>query len=378
MKILFVISYYYPYIGGAENVVQHLTEGLANRGHRVRVITTRLPGTQQSERINGVEVERVSVPKLGDRYFFGLLSVPAVARRMRSYDLMHTASNNIAIPAYLATKLAGRPVVFTCYEVLGRRWHLAEHHRLKALFFRGVEHLICTFPYDRHVAISRATYTDLLRAGVAARRTRVIYPGTHKIFYERHNPDGKLREFVAAADNDFVYVYFGRPGATKGVDYLVRAAPAIQAAIPQARLVLVLAQEPRAQYERILRLVEQARAQASIHLIPSAPDRAQLVRYLLDANCVVIPSLTEGFGLTTAEACALGVPVVATRAGAIPEVVSGRHILVEPGSAEALCQGVVRAFRGQFDHDTPPKAFTWQAMVSSYEALYKELIAPCT
>jgi glycosyltransferase involved in cell wall biosynthesis len=66
--------------------------------------------------------------------------------------------------------------------------------------------------------------------------------------------------------------------------------------------------------------------------------------------------------------------VVATRVGAIPEVVSGKHILVEPGSARALAAGVERAARGQYDDWKAPQQFSWARMVAEYEEMYKELL----
>jgi alpha-1,3-rhamnosyl/mannosyltransferase len=54
------------------------------------------------------------------------------------------------------------------------------------------------------------------------------------------------------------------------------------------------------------------------------------------ASAVVLPSLDEGFGLPTIEAMACGTPVVASDAGALPEVTGGAARLVDPEDAEAL------------------------------------------
>jgi glycosyltransferase involved in cell wall biosynthesis len=375
MRILFVLAYYHPYIGGAERIAKRLAEGLVQRGHSVRVITTHLPGTAYFEEINGVEIERVQVPRFADRYFFSILSAPTISKRARDYDLVHTTSNNITVAAFLAARVFRLPIVLTCYEVLGKKWKLVESHPLKSRVYRNIEKMIVKFPYDRCITTSQATYNDALQVGVKPVHTAVIYSGVDEIFYRGSlSYKGKLRTLCGASEEDFLYVYVGRPGVTKGVDHLLRAAPSIQSEIRNGHLALILAKDPREQYLRLCRMIDEIGSSAKVHLIPPTHDREQLVQYLLDANCVVVPSLTEGFGLTTAEACALGIPVVATQVGSIPEVISGRYILIEPGCAEAISQGVIQAWRGEYDWKDL-KQFSWAEMVAGYEKVYEELLA---
>jgi len=68
----------------------------------------------------------------------------------------------------------------------------------------------------------------------------------------------------------------------------------------------------------------------------------------------------------------LDIPVVATRVGSIPEVISGRHVLVEPNSPKAIADGVVRIWQGQWE-ETQRKSFSWDDMIDTYEKIYKEL-----
>lgn len=375
MRILFVLAYYHPYIGGAERIVKRLAEGLVQKGHAVRIITTHLPGTSYFEEINGVEVERVRAPRFADRYFFSILSIPTIIRRARDYDLVHTTSNNITVMAFLVARAFRLPIILTCYEVLGKKWKLVEPHPLKAWIYQNIENTIVKFPYDRRITTSQATYNDALQIGVNPAHTDVIYSGVDEVFYYgSYSPKGTLRDLCDVSEEDFLYVYVGRPGVTKGVDHLLRAAPSIQSEIRNGHLALILAREPREQYLRLCHMIDEIGSGARIHVIPPTHDREQLVQYLLDANCVVVPSLTEGFGLTTAEACAVGVPVVATRVGSIPEVISGRHILIEPGCSEAISRGVVRAWRGEYDW-MDMKQFNWTDMVSNYEKIYEELLS---
>ena len=73
----------------------------------------------------------------------------------------------------------------------------------------------------------------------------------------------------------------------------------------------------------------------------------QLVGLLESHQCLAVPSFYEGFGIVFLEAMRFGAPVLATTAGAIPEVVAdGREgFLVPPGDADALAEAVDRLIR---------------------------------
>ena len=92
------------------------------------------------------------------------------------------------------------------------------------------------------------------------------------------------------------------------------------------------------------------------------------------------PSLYEGFGLPPLEAMSLRVPVVATTAGAIPEVVGDAALLVPPGDGPALADALVTAVG-----DAPTRQrlitagtarvglFSWQRAGSQLAELYRTL-----
>jgi glycosyltransferase involved in cell wall biosynthesis len=73
----------------------------------------------------------------------------------------------------------------------------------------------------------------------------------------------------------------------------------------------------------------------------------ELVRLYNQAQVLVSPSLYEGFGLPAAEAMACGTPVIATTAGAFPEVIADGEtgVLVQPGDARALADAIASLLR---------------------------------
>src|SRR5437763_12020577 len=96
------------------------------------------------------------------------------------------------------------------------------------------------------------------------------------------------------------------------------------------------------------------------------------------AACLVFPSRYEGFGLPALEAMASGTPVVATTAGALPEVAGDAAVLVDERDPAALAGGIERALA---DRDRLMRAglerarlYTWAETARRTLAVYRELL----
>jgi glycosyltransferase involved in cell wall biosynthesis len=111
----------------------------------------------------------------------------------------------------------------------------------------------------------------------------------------------------------------------------------------------------------------------------SADDRADL---LAGASVLAFPSYYEGFGFPPLEAMAVGVPVVATIAGAVPEVVGDAALLVDPDHVDALADALLTVLTDDARRDdlvarghTRHRAFTWTQTVDELLALYGSVLA---
>lgn len=98
------------------------------------------------------------------------------------------------------------------------------------------------------------------------------------------------------------------------------------------------------------------------------------------AEVFAYPSIYEGFGYPPLEAMSLGVPVVATSAGAVPEVAGDAVVMVEPADADALADALARVIddnelRSKLVDRGRARAarFTWEAAAGSMHALYSEI-----
>jgi alpha-1,3-rhamnosyl/mannosyltransferase len=100
------------------------------------------------------------------------------------------------------------------------------------------------------------------------------------------------------------------------------------------------------------------------------------------ATVVAVPSTYEGFGLPAAEAMAAGVPLVAARATAIPEVVGDAGVLVEPGDVPAWGAAIGRLLGVPAERDElaargreRARRYTWSANAAALAELYRTAAA---
>ena len=139
-----------------------------------------------------------------------------------------------------------------------------------------------------------------------------------------------------AAGSGPVVGFVGRLEPRKGPHDLVRAAPAIRAGAPGARIVIV-GSDP---YASDPGYVARVRAAEGIEHVPWVADGAAVMRHL---DVLVAPSREEPFGTVLAEAMVAGTPVVATRVGGLAQTVvdgeTGR--LVAPGRPDELAAAVL-------------------------------------
>jgi glycosyltransferase involved in cell wall biosynthesis len=164
----------------------------------------------------------------------------------------------------------------------------------------------------------------------------------------------------------------------KDYPLLVSAFAPVAAAHPEVALVIVGSDGWGV--GRFLAAVESSPARSRIVRSGYLGDQA-LAATLQHASVLAYPSVYEGFGFPPLQAMAVGVPVVATAAGAVPEVVGDGALLVSPGDGEGLAGALSRVLDGGSDiielverGRRRSRGFTWNACAEGLAGLYREAV----
>jgi glycosyltransferase involved in cell wall biosynthesis len=217
---------------------------------------------------------------------------------------------------------------------------------------------------------------DLFGPGLAGTGRLVVVPwGVPAIVTGTPTPP-ELTEIV---DGGPYVLALGSLEPRKNLPYLIAAFGAMAGAHPELRLVLAGPDGPArpAVDAAIAELAEPIRARVAVTGSVSEAGRVALLEH---AHVLAYPSLYEGFGFPVLEAMSIGVPVVAARAGSIPEVAGDAAVLVGPTDVRALAEALTtlvddRAARAEkiaLGHDQA-RRYSWLETAHGLAALYRRL-----
>ncbi len=281
---------------GGEEQARLLIRGLAARGHRCLVLARR--GGQFARRMaeEGFEVRCV----LGSgRRFRALLQTRRWLRLVQP-DVVHFHDPHALSGAGLAAWRLPIPV-----RVAARRvdFTIRSPWRYRKLA-------------DRVIAVSNAVAEVCRTSGLDRQQLRVVHDGVDPA-HSRSGDRRRGRESLGLAYDEPLLLCIATLTDHKGHTYLLQALPAVLEKFPQVRLMLAGDGELRDALEAESRTLGIAHAVAFLGFRRDVPD------LLRAADLFVIPSHMEGLCSTLIDAMFARVPIVATRAGGIPEVLGG-------------------------------------------------------
>jgi N-acetyl-alpha-D-glucosaminyl L-malate synthase BshA len=325
----------YPTYGGSGIVGSELGKELAERGHTVHFIASALPTrlTELNSRVRFHEVEMMSYPLFEHQpYTLALATKMAMVAETENLDLLHV---HYAIPHSISAILA--------------RESLKPKRRLPVITtLHGTD--ITLVGADRsYLPITR--YGIVQSDGVTA-ISHYLKDATREIFqfddiavipnfvcptvYARHPVEGLRATLAPQGEPLLVHVSNFRP-VKRPVDCVEILARVVKKGI-NTRLVMVGDGSERPNVEH------RARCLGVDDRIAFVGKQPNIVDYLSAADVLLLPSEQESFGLAALEGMACEVPVIASRVGGIPEVVTDGEtgFLSEVGDVEKMANDAAR------------------------------------
>lgn len=320
-------------------------------------------------------VERVLFPhrwySLAEQVLF-----PRVIRRAQ-LDLMHFPHFNVP----LATP---RPFIVTIHDLILHDFPTERATTLGPVQYwlkRQAYHLVIRRAVERAaqvITISNASADSLVRHFHLAReRITVTYegPSTLPVGVDQRPPAG----FSVDSGSRFL-LYVGNAYPHKNLEQLLRAFLIVRQRHPRTRLVLVCKDD---YFSRRLKTfaVEIGLRPSSDTFVTGYVTDEELVWFYRHAAVYVFPSLAEGFGLPALEAMSLDLPVVASNASCLPEVLGDAALYFNPGSADDLAHVVgrvlsderLRTFLVQRGKQRVAR-YSWERLASETLAVYRFVV----
>jgi glycosyltransferase involved in cell wall biosynthesis len=375
VKVLEVTQRFPPAVGGVEQHVHHVASRLARAGVEVEVLTTDLLRDTPFTRIrsplprDSFPVTRVRAWRMVDApHGLGIVAPSMVPALLASgADVVHAHSYG-QFPTFagsLASALDHSILIVTPHSDAGRpSW-------TKSVFDRVVPRLTLKAA-TRVIAVSEHEAASLINLGVQRDRIRVIPNGVDLGEFAgvgtRKDRDGLVGLFVGRLDPD-----------QKGLDVLVRAMSKLPQNYP---LRLRLVGEDWGGAELLRHLAQRLGVADRVTMVGKVP-RPEVVREFAEADFLVLPSRFEPFGIVLLEAMAAGLPVVASRVGGIPEIVSEGEtgLLVEPDNPDALaealrllCQNESLRFSMGRSARERVKRYAWDSVVPRILSVFSEAL----
>lgn len=224
------------------------------------------------------------------------------------------------------------------------------------------------------MADSESTKRDLVRYGFSEKKIRVVPLAVGEQFrpVERSVAAARVRKY-GLAPGYFLYVGNLRP--IKNIPRLVEAYELLKKHRPDAPPLVLAGRDQMPDESAVWRMDSDIKFAGEVAL-------EDLPALYSAARCFVFPSIYEGFGLPPLEAMSCGCPVIASRAGSLPEVVGGAALSVDPENAGDIAGAMERMLADKNLHDDLARRgreqaarFSWKSTAEAVSRIYEEVLA---
>jgi len=357
-------------LGGAEQVLLDVVRTL-DRRHWRPVVVIPAPGWLRDR----LDEEGIEVIEVRERAAFDLVWLARMVAITRRVDaaVIHSHLFGSAVRAGIIARICGIPAIGTIHGQMD----FQPHERWKGLKLGIIRQGLRGLVFVSEPLRQSCLESMQLRPSM----TQVISNGVDP---SRFVPERKsnVRLELGISSDEFVVGCVGRLQPVKGTDTFIEAAARLRSISPGCRFVVV--GDGDGDYTRQLVALRDRLGLSNALIFTGF--RADVSEVMQAFDIYALTSRSEGFSLSTIEAMASGLPVVATRCGGPEQIVEDgvTGFLVENGSPDAVAQAINRLRNdpnqrsrfGKAARNAVIERYTLEAQVRAYEALYDHVLAP--
>jgi len=334
LRVALLPEYFYPYMGGGEEWFRHIGEGLAALGHSVEVFAFPMRGTQKTEVIGGVRVQRPGIFVIDRWQPYLKRAVSHIVtfffhpiRKVQCDVAIGQGSALLgAFPLLWARRI---PTICVVHDVYGLHETIRDKGLLKgAARYFAAERLLHRLPFAAWIAVSESTKKKLQQLGVPSDKITIV----------RNGIDEKLLHHKPQHRRNLI-TYLGRLVKHKHPEDLIQALSLLD---PKLEWTARIAGEGEL-LPKLQALTCHLGLERRVRFLGRIDEQAKL-EVLSSSLFLVLPSTAEGWGVVLTEAAALGTPSIAydtpgvrEQADLIPSI-----ILTKPRSVKRLSTHIAK------------------------------------
>ena len=355
--------------GGAETQVFLVARELRAMGVEVSIVSMRDPEGYEEELVGlGIGLASLGMQR-GSPDLRATARFAAIVRRWKP-DVVHAHMLHASLLARVARPLAWAPVLISTAHSLSEAvaWRHAAYRLTDPLC--TLTTAVCEACAERHVAVG----------AVPKRKIRVVPNGIEVKAYAIDRGERQATRRELGVQDEFLWLAVGRLEPEKDYPTMFRAVAEARSRRPACKLVV--AGDGRHRDAIVAARDRLGLGDEAVRLLGARDDVSRL---MVAADGYLMSSVTEALPLVLLEASAAGLPIVTTRVGGTPEVVTDgiNGYLATVGDAAGLASAMVRladtdqparAAMGAAGHRLVEDRFEIGQVAQRWHALYRELL----
>ena len=377
VKICYILPHFYPHIGGGEQAFLNVIENMKNEYKNIdlRVVTSASGG------ICGYhKYKNISIYSYNFKMLFGhpIVRCKDLVEHVKWADIVHTSVYSPVIPTKIVASKYNKPLIITVHESLNNKWFWVEENKIKALLFKLYEKVNVSVKCECYHVPSEASKRDLLENNKSANIKR-IYWISDKVFRNKYIDKKSFYNSFGVSEDVVTFLYYGRAGQTKGIFLYEKAIELLKKKYnkdlsDKVKFCFVISNEPKAGLRKFEKYMIKNKLDDLIK-INTNTSRSELMYYIECADYVVVPSITEGFGLSAIEACERGRKLIHSDGGSLPEVTYGECISFQNRNASDLANVLDKVINGCVKFSKKKKKdFSSKTIVREFYEMYLEVM----